>query len=103
MRSILSSSSARQDGRLGAIVDPLITEQIGAARIVTLDENAHPARRKRQDLCRLIEVVAPRQQPKRVQMALRDRLGCGLVAMLQLCARKMRFDGGHDRTPSGES
>jgi hypothetical protein len=68
-------------------VDALIAQQRGATFVVTLDENAHPAWRKRQDLCRLIDVVTLRQKPKRVEVALANRLACSFVAVLQLRGR----------------
>ena len=64
----------RQDRRLGSVVDALIAEPARATIVVAFDQGAHPAWRERQDLRRLVDVVARRQQPQRMKMALGDRL-----------------------------
>jgi len=82
----------------------LIAEQLRPTFIVALDENAHPSRRERQNLSHLVEVVATRQQPERVKMALRDRIGRRLVAPFELDSAQMRLDGRrHDRALDPES
>ena len=99
----LTERIRRQDRRLGAVVGALIAKLARATLVVALDEDAHPARRERQHLRRLIDVVAPRQQPKRVKVALRDRLGRRAVTLLEFGNGKMRPDGGHDRAPLDNS
>src|SRR5204862_3648959 len=82
-----------------SIVRALIAETFRSTLVVAPDENAHPARRERQQARHLVDAVAAREQPQRMEMALGDRFRCCLVAMLQLRAGKVRFDGRHDRAP----
>ena len=93
----------RQDRGLGAVVGALIAKPARPTLVVALDEDANPARRERQDLRRLIDVVAPRQQPKGVKVALGDRLRRRAVTPLEFGNGKMRPDGGHDRAPMDNS
>ena len=48
----------RHDGRLSTIVGALIAETFGATRVVAFDELIDPARRERQQLGNLVEIVA---------------------------------------------
>ena len=83
----------RQDRRLGAIVNALIAEPVGPTLVVAFDQDAHPACRERQHLRHLIDIVATRQKPERMKMALGDRLRRRLVAPLKLRCAQMRLDG----------
>lgn len=92
-----------QNARLRAVVDALIAKPLRAALVVAFDEAAHPTRGEGQKRRRLLDIVTLRQQPKRVKVALGDRLACRLVATLQLSSAKMRRDRHHDVLLSAES
>src|ERR1700683_760168 len=68
----------------------------GATRVVASDKLVNPARRERQQLGNLVEIVTLGQQPQRVEVALGDRIARPLGAALKLPRAQMRFDRRHD-------
>ena len=54
-----------QNFRFGSIVRALIAKTVRSALVVAIDQNAHPARRERQQARHLVDTVATREQPQR--------------------------------------
>jgi hypothetical protein len=55
-------------------------ERLGTALVVAFEQRPNPARRERQDLGDLFNLISARQQPQCMKMALGDWIGRRLIA-----------------------
>jgi hypothetical protein len=87
-----------EDRRLCSIAAALIAERLRTALVVAFEQRPHPARRERQQLRDLVELISAPQQPEGMKMALADRIDRRLITRLKLSPAQVCLDHRHDRS-----
>lgn len=98
-----SQRRRRENRRLRSVVGAPIAQGLGTILVVAPDQLPNPARREREQLRDLFDLISRGQQPQCMKVALGKRIGRLFIALFKLEPAQMRLQRSHDCAPADES